>query len=292
MPETRPYSWHPASDITLSSDEGISPIDNYVVNAISGLESLAVANTPPSVQQSIQDAFSLGYGNPEFSTAYTSHQSHAFGACSVTQGIPYESYSHSGPLRIGDDSIHQSGHFGSNLQLQHESFPTEDLTFTQKPYLQAQSIPSSVFPTETSSTQANDIAFTPEESGEELVGIGLYDDANERRTPTHARTTLYTHGKDLKLEETWQPPQDDEVSSEEAEEAEELPAISSPADEAHPALLPTYGDLSNQSFFLNDDDDLYSGHDQLVNYLALNNGLEALNQWKTQPAGSGNAMYF
>lgn len=83
-------------------------------------------------------------------------------------------------------------------------------------------------------------------------------------------------GKGLKLEETWQPPNEDEeeaddegYSTDEAEEVEETPPTimaSSPA-EAQTAVYPTYADMSNQSFFFNDDDE-YTNEAQYANYLA------------------------
>lgn len=119
----------------------------------------------------------------------------------------------------------------------------------------------------------------PKKQSKELVGMGLYDhpDRDSPSSLDYSASSGYfvnTHresvGKGLKLEETWQPPKNPEGEEEEAdddaeeeeEEAyssdeadEDLPPIVSPTSvaETQKSLYPTYSDLSNQTFFLDDD---------------------------------------
>lgn len=127
----------------------------------------------------------------------------------------------------------------------------------------------------------------PRKPSKELVGMGLYDDIPDRGSfslesafdghfgdvISHAQ--LERTGKGLKLEETWQPPEDEddegeeddedededeleEVKSEKASEAvkQEAPTSSEPTTtQGNPPT--TYGDLSNQSFFFDSDDSYF-----------------------------------
>ncbi|KAL9579186.1 MAG: hypothetical protein Q9212_005254 [Teloschistes hypoglaucus] len=107
----------------------------------------------------------------------------------------------------------------------------------------------------------------------ELVGMGLYDGPGRRElsslnsSPDHISHLLTEpQGKGLKLEETWQPPDEDGDEGEEdgysTDEAEDdLPSVPA-ANEGPPTLVPTYGDLSNQSFF-------FDGDDAYPNYLSV-----------------------
>ena len=112
----------------------------------------------------------------------------------------------------------------------------------------------------------------------ELVGLGLYDDKEKDfLSGLNQDSNRESLGKDLKLEETWQPPkneeEDESYSSDEVEEEEpETLSIVDQAGIEPPTFYPTYGDLSNQSFFFNDDDNSgqQMSHDvPYVNYVAL-----------------------
>lgn len=119
----------------------------------------------------------------------------------------------------------------------------------------------------------------------ELVGMGLYDKPD--RTGFSLNSLAYSHressgahlhhnslGKGLKLEETWQPPEEEEDEEVEEESPghdpgrEEPPQESASAqkwqggmvgEKALEASHATYGDLSNQSFFFENNDDCYDG---------------------------------
>lgn len=112
----------------------------------------------------------------------------------------------------------------------------------------------------------------------ELVGMGLYDYPDQDSLSSLNWSTRFSEqresmGKGLKLEETWQPPKDsdgeeDEAEDEAEEEEEEEEAYSTdeadedvlpivtPTSEASTqgAFYPAYGDLSNQTFFFDNDD--------------------------------------
>ncbi|MCJ1354122.1 MAG: hypothetical protein MMC33_004109 [Icmadophila ericetorum] len=128
------------------------------------------------------------------------------------------------------------------------------------------------------------VTTLPKKPSKELVGMGLYDDLDidsfslESALNGHfGHVVKHTHleptGKGLKLEETWQPPEEedddgeedeDEDESEEEAKYEKAPQHVKP--EAHMSSVPTatqnnpptaYGDLSNQSFFFDNDDSYF-----------------------------------
>lgn len=112
----------------------------------------------------------------------------------------------------------------------------------------------------------------PRKRSKELVGMGLYDNPDDDlwsdvdydhgsflyhlANPHRAST-----GKGLKLEETWEPPKDQDGAEEDeaysSDEAEEEHPVAPTEGQSQATFYPPYGDLSNQSFFF-DNDDPYS----------------------------------
>ncbi|ORY17136.1 hypothetical protein BCR34DRAFT_475224 [Clohesyomyces aquaticus] len=99
-----------------------------------------------------------------------------------------------------------------------------------------------------------------EDSGRELVGMGLYDLPEPDLAWTSSKSSEGT-GKGLKLEETWQPPEDDEDDDEDAEaddassddgSVEELPAKEAAlAVNVKPQIS---SNMKGQSFFFDEDE--------------------------------------
>lgn len=103
-----------------------------------------------------------------------------------------------------------------------------------------------------------------EDSGKELVGMGLYD-LPESSLSWNSSTLLEGTGKGLKLEETWQPPEEDEDDEEQdADDAssddgsdEELPTAKQDTQlplhngNAKPQIP---GNMEGQSFFFDEDE--------------------------------------
>ena len=102
--------------------------------------------------------------------------------------------------------------------------------------------------------------------------MGLYDHPDRSSFSMGSITESYVgsyavdpqQGKGLKLEETWEPPEEDKESDDD-EEAQEEGNASSAEEEVSPIAMPvdvkqdeqmylTYPDLSNQSFFFENDD--------------------------------------
>lgn len=86
------------------------------------------------------------------------------------------------------------------------------------------------------------------EQSTELIGLGLYD------PPGTTLPFMHTGAKGLKLEETWQPPEDmeDADADEESEDEEEEPPRPEDAQLAQ-AILPVVN-ISGQSLFFNEED--------------------------------------
>ncbi|KAL8688789.1 MAG: hypothetical protein Q9218_005387 [Villophora microphyllina] len=138
--------------------------------------------------------------------------------------------------------------------------------------------------------------YTPlvKQRSKELVGMGLYDGPGRKElstlnsSPEHISHLLAEpQGKGLKLEETWQPPNEegDEVEEEgySTDEAEEDLPPAPLTNEAQPTFVPSYGDLSNQSFF-------FDGDDPYPNYVPFDQGLQ-LYQPKMSDPSAQNFMW-
>ena len=130
----------------------------------------------------------------------------------------------------------------------------------------------------------------------ELIGMGLYDDKNGSMFASldcvgvGASGLGDSLGKGLKLEETWKPPGAADAQINEADEGystddaeEELPIALSPQ-EAQTQVLPVAGDLSNQTFFFDSDE-------QYNNYISFDQGLSACCS-KPPDLVPGNFLWF
>jgi hypothetical protein len=97
-----------------------------------------------------------------------------------------------------------------------------------------------------------------EDSGKELMGLGLYDtpDADASWSSGLVEST----GKGLKLEETWEPPTEDEDAEDEDDASsddgsvEELPVSNSVQEQLSVVHPKTSDNMNGQSFFFEDDE--------------------------------------
>jgi hypothetical protein len=117
-------------------------------------------------------------------------------------------------------------------------------------------------PTDSSAVEDEEM----EDSGKELVGMGLYD-LPDPSTSWGSSSLVEGTGKGLKLEETWQPPVENEDEDEDAEgdaddassdsdSVEELPATKAPSqlpitDGSKPRIP---HNMNGQSFFFEEDE--------------------------------------
>lgn len=131
-----------------------------------------------------------------------------------------------------------------------------------------------------------------EKKSKELVGMGLYDDKNVGMFASldHVGSEMSglgdSLGKGLKLEETWKPPGNDDdndegYSTDDAEE--ELPIAPAPQ-EVQTHFVPVAGDLSNQTFFFENDE-------QYSDWAAFGQSMPAYPSKPLDPA-SGNFLWF
>ena len=296
MPEMRPYSWHPSSGDTSLNPETLASGETPTGNVISGFENLAVegpsSTSSTSIEQSIQDAFSLGYGyscglptttidEPSCPPVFDSSAGMGFAAM-----LPYD---------YANGARNDDGHM---LQL---DLPVQPGTPSVYEASQFQGcIGNSRSTMNTNAQHHGQFPENPAEDGDELIGIGLYDDGEEHAQESmvihslNAQVSHHVGGKDLKLEETWEPPKtiEDEESSEEAEEIYESPVVECSTQHVQPALYDSRVDLSGQSFFLNEDDDVYGQGEQHNDYMTYMNGCANPEQWKLQPVGLRDFAFF
>ena len=277
-------SWHPGSRHNETAAKTIPSSGLNLRNTIAGLETLAVAEDHiPSDQISWEKNMTIPPTQPfqeNNSTLYPQCYSNRAPAISEQQLASMEGYQHlmAGnhttfssyplydvpdltqdfnpplPYGFGYEQYASAGmqasdwaHLSSNI----DNYPipqTPDFLPIQNP---AGNLENTIFPT------------MKKKKSSELVGMGLYD--NIERNCGQASSNLASlrgesTGKGLKLEETWQPPKEDEEDEEDeeeissADEAEDDVPVSFAQDEPQPALYPPYGDLSNQSFFFDNDD--------------------------------------
>lgn len=312
-------SWHPGSDTISTPATQVRASEPALGYTISGLQNLAVSGQPDSsVQQSIENAFAMGYGIP-ISNALPMYEQSPTGngdyepapepiyrpESSYNSEPSYDPYSY--------NTFHQLQHSYPPQPSTQDTCPPANYQLPQWP--QAQPSFANDFPNPQTSADSCHLSSNHEQkfsvkaapqisrrANKVLSGIGLYDD----KVPDFISSTSIdpnrdSLGKGLKLEETWQPPKDDDeneeddddddeeggYSTDEAEEIEEDPPIMASAPQhAQTALYPTYGDLSNQSFFFSNDDDPYAGEDQYTNYLSFGKA-----QSKPQDPATGNFFW-
>ena len=305
-------SWHPGSETIQRPSTHIPTSEPALGNTIAGLESLAVSGTPASsVQQSIENAFAMGYGCPISKPPTMYEQSPAYLA--ESEAAAQSAYNSYASYNVPDQpsypyvptyDMYPPACYQSTQWPQVEPDFIVDHQTSQAPpdYLPVQDPP--YIPPK---LHINTVSHVRKKRSKELVGMGLYDNEDHDlistlNSATSEAPNRESVGKGLKLEETWQPPNDDDeeddgedddegYSTDEAEEVEEDPSIlASKSSDAQTAFYPTYGDLSNQSFFFSDDDQ-YPSEDAYANYLTFGQELQG-SQLKPQDAGTGNFLWF
>lgn len=290
-------SWHPGSEMISTSATQIPTSEPALGNTIAGLQGLAVSRQPAScVQQSIENAFAMGYGIP-ISRPLTAQEQ------SPTGIEDYESAPdaiYKSQSSYNSEPIYDPYSYNTTQQFQHPYMPqpsSQDMyhssNYQVPQWPEAQTyfdnfqdpqIPADVCQWAPNPGQKLNMKPTTQLSkraNKVLSGIGLYDDKVPDSMPgASADPNRDSMGKGLKLEETFQPPKDDDdenddddegsCSTDDAEEIDdELPIMTSAPQDAQTALYPPYGDLSNQSFFFSNDDDPYTVEDQYTNFLAF-----------------------
>ncbi len=311
MEANRPNSWHPGSDRLQTVYPQMPVHDPALGTTITGMENLAVTGTPQSsVEQSIHDAFSLAYGFPMSQTPTEYMQSGVYSQGNpsmiptsnpIMPSIPSQYSFHNNALPAGypvapqeptDDLYNLLADYQIPKQSHHQpsldySSPTDMSYQNPLPWQDPMAFPQDIIP--------QPLQVLQKRKSKELVGLGLYDDKKEDFLSTlSSESNRESLGKDLKLEETWQPPKDegeDEEASSSDEAEEEVPENLDCINQVpvNPqTFYPTYGDLSNQSFFFNDDEQQL-GHDApYVNYVAF----EPEGPAKAPPiAETGNFMW-
>ena len=317
MPFVRPMSWQPGSETIQLPATQVPKSEPAIGNTIAGLENLAVSGTPDSsVQQSIENAFAMGYGYPVSKT--TSVYQHrpaeleayeAYGVSSKSTYNPYLAYSVAEQSQYPHvpQAFSHSTYTAPNYHLPQYSQTVPDCTTTAKVPETNLDYLSMAYPVNRSEKpRAYPAPPLPKRRGsKELVGMGLYDNEdkdfmsslNSALSDDPKRDSM---GKGLKLEETWEPPKGDDdndddepeegYSSDEVDEVDEIPPIqNSTQASVQTAFYPPYSDLSNQSFFFSEDNE-YTNDDQFTNYLAFGPGLHD-GQPKVQDPVTGSFVW-
>ena len=308
-------SWHPGSETISTPATQVRTSEPALGNTIAGLQNLAVSGQPASsVQQSIENAFAMGYGIPiskpltvdeQSPTGYGDYQpalestyrpDPSYSSESIYNPYWYNAFQQY-QLSYMPQTATQDMYTPTNYQL--PQWPETQTSFAND--YQVPQAPVDLCQWSSNLGQDLNVRAAPQISkraNKELSGIGLYDDRIPDPTSgTSNDPNRDSMGKGLKLEETWQPPKDDvendddddegSCSTDEGEEIEEDPPIMASAPQnAQNAFYPPFRDLSNQSFFFSNDDDPYTGEEQYPNYLAFGQA-----QSKPQDPVTGNFLW-
>lgn len=306
-------SWHPGSERLQTSFPPLPNHDPAIGNTIAGFENLAVTGTPqPSLERSIQDAFSMAYGFPmsQTPTDYLNPSTFPQNDPAVTaitnhlnQPFPAQYPSNDQPATAAYPFLTPDPAQDMYNVLSDYGLPHHTRSHPQTQYDYSSPLDQYQLPTETQwqepmsvshDTMTNAPPRLQKKKSKELVGLGLYDDEQEDFLSTlNSAPNRESLGKDLKLEETWQPPKDGEdaeeeiYSSDEVEEEEgpEAPVFIAQVPAEPSTFYPAYGDMSNQSFFFNEDDQQIGHEAPYVNYAAF----DSEGQVKSQPVtGAGS----
>jgi len=306
----RPVSWHPGSDSLPGAAGNSFTSEPFASSPTVGLGEGASFRPPGhSVQQSIQDAFSMGYGYSISSTPSTHEQpameNLSYSPCtpdSMNQSSAYSTFEYTnlphGPY--GTQASLYDIYSDPTFQMPQWSRDSQYTSPTGGVPEPVDSVPLQHITTDFQHLNTKELPPISKKKSHELVGIGLYDN-EDKKFLNSANSELPTResvGKDLKLEETWQLPDqdaeevDDDVNSEdEAEPAEEAsPNVGSVPAVPQTAFYPAYGDLSNQSFFLGEDEHLVP-EDPYANYLAFDPVLQQTEP-KLQAVRAGNLLWY
>ena len=262
---TRPMSWHPGARMSQGFLVSNHPTDQHLGQTINGLEHLQVSGeqslpleTSGGVPYPLPDDFNTYNPSNPFSTqsmygpnlnllpTYVSQP-----MCTYTDS---NSYDQNDPMSFGDmQQLYLSSAYVP-------AAPTLETDLDNPLYNPHLSINPQLSSQQYLGPQAQPSSAKPRnKKSKELVAMGLYDDA--------AQVQRESIGKTLKLEDPWQPPEkekekqvvdgnsimngQEEDSSTDEDDEETLAVPSTAVSHNH---VPVYQDLSNQSFFFEDDD--------------------------------------
>jgi hypothetical protein len=229
----RPVSWHPGS--FRAPEYTQSPVDSLPSQGQMNwqLQSLDIG-----------DAASQMSGYPFFRKPPTSHH-HSFHSGYASSAITpaVDSYNTSPIWDNASVSRHESmtDYPSANSDQFHDVQPAswsvpdwvQMTQSTTKPSLQNDSdfLPIQHPPPPEEQDMKSD-AGESEESGEVLVGMGLYDDPPEGYDSWFASESRPTQGKGLKLEETWEPPEPEEEDDDSDDAEDEADGDAEDAEDA------------------------------------------------------------
>ena len=288
-------SWHPGSRAYLGSTATHVPSDIRHGNPISGFESLAVSGSQPLYENPI----SAGSFSQTSGTYFDQTEAYdGWDSLATSFDVHYPSYPHPGFPATNQYYLQNPCGAGQEQpDLSHSSFVetrVEPLPYHLPPT--AQLLPMQ-FPVNMGySNEPCDPPCITTKKSKELVGMGLYDDKNGSMLsashltgPGHIEASAGLHrsslGKGLKLEETWQPPGEeaiDEADDYSSDEGEDLPAAP-PSQQPQTQVYTGYEDLSNQTFFFDNDD-------QYNDYIAFNTAMQFCEPKAPDPT-SGNFLW-
>ena len=294
----RPMSWHPGFGTCQLPAAAHRSADTALGNTIADFETLAVSGPIQPLFEEPEDARTIstvshghsfssgprydGWGgvnvDPSIESYACDPNQSSLGADQLYVQTPYDQFYNQAGLDI-------SYYTDTSLIPMNYHLPTSGMDLeTQYPI---------------NPTYGQDLTLPPqitEKKSKELVGMGLYDDKNGSMLQAtnlkglgdpYNLADLYpeSRGKGLKLEETWHPPGEepvDEVDDSSSDEADDLPNVS-PVQQPQKQVLSGYEDLSNQTFFFENDD-------QYSNYFSFDQAMQYCEP-KTSDPISGNFLW-
>lgn len=303
----RPMSWHPGSD-TISQPYFDIPINEPISStSAADIEYMTNFGAPNAGgEQVLQDTFSIGSGYP-LRPHHVQEQSTSQNLDNNTYGLDpryaYPSYEYFGPDQITErDSSPYGSYLAAGFQMPQWSQDSRCPSSLQPSEEVLNFVPMQPTAVNLQHLDTKEPLSISKKKSNDLIGIGLYD--NEDHDFSDSTDKVFTNrasiGRDLKLEETWQPPvedmsvedDDDAYSEDETEPADlALPNFAPPLIESQSVGQPAYGDLSDQSFFFEDDEGLNYDENPYANYLNYDQGLQQSELKKPVVAQHGALWY-
>ncbi|MCJ1259868.1 hypothetical protein MMC24_007707 [Lignoscripta atroalba] len=299
----RPVSWHPSSMAYRSEPPPASNYDLSMIYPTTGYQTMAVNGlSTPMTQPDLNGGMPIdcGFSLDGSSATYQSSASGFMGYpplnANNTAYFPYNQLNSMNLAQYPSVPIPQD--YPTKSSLDYSKAWSDSLSAA--PAMTAPPTPDFLpiqYPPETWPTAHNTpVPHLPKKRSKELVGMGLYDSPDKG---THSMSGIVgtdtfgflveTHhgsvGKGLKLEETWQPPEEDKGSDTEedgddaysVEEGEEELPVNTTRDVIKDGIYSGYGDLSNQSFLFDNEDSCFDGmaFDQQMSSMAPPKALDA-----------------
>ncbi|PSN66076.1 hypothetical protein BS50DRAFT_468440, partial [Corynespora cassiicola Philippines] len=239
---SRPFSWHPSSNQFQGASYPAHLQDwsrhnsDSSRNSVHGSDfySLSARNSMHQSYSQNTNSSELRHGSQDSDSSWQQPSTYSMSSISTPATEPMPWYLQEWARKNQAQAVSSQNGSSEFLPIQHPSNQQE--------------------------AEAEDEEMEDEEEGKELVGMGLYDLPDPALSWSSG--LVEGTGKGLKLEETWQPPENDEDEEEDDTSSDdgsmddvELPVTETTQQQVPVSIKPqTPGNMDGQSFFFDEDE--------------------------------------